>query len=439
MVDMISCKEAYERVEYAIQSGQTPSQNDLLLASIYGKNMSEANVTNLGSLLFDYVNSEEVSGDEIDKYFGRDENALFRNIVDVDNNISNAKLTMLSPGENQLLHIDNSASKLSSVDCSSSIPEAQQEEYTNDITGYSNRSDEYLMTYMKNFVSMPWKDIFAGYTFSEPATNIRNCVLAMYAEGLRRNPRFYDFLGNDIEKSFDEIDNEIERLKNKEKEYYDNMDSKYDGSIIEEKEEIDDDYKYLASHITCLMGLQNGEKLSRFGTGSDGYIIFDFKSKGKTYTARYKKLDNGAEKIYIDKGNGNFEEQVFDNAGNLREKTVRNMNKEVQEEFLENGIKIKTGTENLIGGSLKITKERKFLDGTVIKSEKILYTDYDKNNQRGSIVFDKNITKGKYDFVNPNGEKTGESSVETSRESKNNDKKDIKTAKVTSKSNLKDS
>ena len=371
MVDMISCEEAYKRVNDALQRGVTPSQNDLSLASVYEKNMSGANVPNnyQSDLVFDNVDKKEVNGDAINKYFGSDENTLLREMA--DNDLLKAKLTKLSSGEQQL-YIDNSASNISSVDCINSISEMPQVEYT---------------------------------------------------KGILDN-------------------NEIEILKDSEIKNYYNPDSKYDGFIIEKKfgqEEIDDDYKALASHITCLMGLQNGENLSRFGTGSDGYIIFNSKSKGKTSTARYKKLDNGFEKMHIDKGNENFEEQVFDNNGNLREKTVKNGNKEVQEEFSENGTKIKKVTENLSDGSLKITKERKFLDGTVIKSEKILYPDYDKTDQKSSIDFDQSMTKGKYDFVNHNGEKTGESSVESYRDNRNNDKKDMKTAKTTSKSNLKKS
>ena len=91
----------------------------------------------------------------------------------------------------------------------------------------------------------------------------------------------------------------------------------------------------------------------------------------------------------------------------------------------------------MFGGNTKITKERKFLDGSIMKTEKILHPDYTGTDMKNSFTFSEDKVKGTCVSVNQDGEKTGELLAETRHENKAQVKKDKKPEKTNSKSNAK--
>ncbi len=421
--------KAYQRVKENDEKGIASSENDLLLASIYSEKMcNKVFYNNEDSVFTDVYNkSEEAIYDHTfakidtklhDTFFEKNFDDDFDDFEDTD------------------INSDDSNTEFKKIE---------------DLT------DEELLTSVQTFTKAV--SMMDFYT-SGSAKNIELCLLAHYAEGLSRNRNFFEGMEEDIKKGFNEIKDKIAELEEQESKLFDNeesskfieeifgdedndIDSEYSyksssrKSSSGEDNENDSEYSYLACHIKWLLGLSNDTKLSRFANGSYGDTMFDLRMGGKIYLARYKKPEDGSEKVYIDKGKGNFEEQIFDNEGKLREKTVKTGNKTVKKKFFENGVKFKTTTENFRDGSIKINKERRFPDGTIMKYEKKLNVDYDNTDKKNNFTFNEDKVKGTYFSVNQDGEKTGESMVEITQETKPPVKKDTKTVKISSKSNLK--
>ncbi len=383
----------------------------------------------------------QIEGEEnADKYANvpADENELFREKIDAlfdkDKIASEIEKIINNNGNEE----ENTIGEKESYDNSEFEGMAKKE--TNDpmkemVDNIQNLSDEELLIYMHNWLS-------AGeFLNSDDAKHARRMIKALQAEGLSRDANFFQNIESNINDCIENLYEKIGKLQKQEKaekcaEENDAM--TVDEADIKEKED-DSNKKALASHISTLLGLQKNEKIMNIEECTNGDFIFDLKKGGKNVRGNFSKIEDGCEKIYLYNRPDKNTTLIFYENGKLKEKTIKNGNETINEEFLENGVYVKTVTENLKDGNTKITKEIKFLDGTIMKSEKILYPEYTDTDKKTDFTFSKDKVKGSYISVNQNDEKTGESVVEITHETKPAVKKDTKTVKTTSKSNTKKS